>query len=151
MVLCRTQPLSCIHEEFHGQRTYLTYKSSSPGMEFLLKRTTISYSHCGLTSTSWKKNFPSHPLAGQLQQRNKNMQQLYKFKNFICKQSKLYSEYTVWWENSSSVQQNDWAGSSLGQTYFSKKDKNEKNLLGVWLLNIRNTAWSNHNSLFYSN
>lgn len=46
---------SCIHEEFHGQRTYLTYKSSSPGMEFLLKRTTISYSHCGLTSTSWKK------------------------------------------------------------------------------------------------
>lgn len=152
-VLCRTQPLSHIHEGFHGQRTYLTYESSSLGMELLLNRATISpYGHCGLTSTSWKKkNFPPHPLAGQLQQRNKNMQQLYKFKNFICKWSKLYSEYMVWWENSSSVQQNDGAGSSLGQTYSSKKDKKEKNLLGIQLLNIRNTASSNHNSLFYSN
>lgn len=40
----------------------------------------------------------------------------------------LYSEYMAWWENSSSVQQNDWAGSSLGQIYLSKKDKKEKKL-----------------------
>lgn len=43
-------------------------QNSSPGVEFLLSRATISsYSHCGLTSTSWGKNFPPHPLAGQLQ------------------------------------------------------------------------------------
>lgn len=66
MVLCRTQPLSHIHEGFHGQRTYLTYKSSSLGMELLLNRATISpYGHCGLTSTSWKKRtFPHIPWLG---------------------------------------------------------------------------------------
>lgn len=145
--------LYCAQEEFHGQRMNVqNLQSSSPGMEFLLNRATISsYSHCGLTSTSWENNFPPHPLAGQLQQRNKNMQQLYKFKNFICKWSKPYSEYRAWWENSSSVQQNDWAGSSLGQTHLSKKDKKEKSLLGIRLLNIRNTASSNHNSLFFRN
>lgn len=135
-----------------SQNECIELQSSSSGMEFLLNTATISsYSHCGLTSTSWENNFPPHPLAGQLQQRNKNMQQLYKFQNFICKWSKLYSEYRAWWENSSSVQQNDWAGSSLGQTYLGKKDKKEKILLGIRLLNIRNTASSNHNSLFFSN
>lgn len=68
MLLGRTQPLSCIWGVSWLENTF-NLQNSSPGMEFLLNRATISsYGHCGLTSTSWgKKNFPPHSLAGQLQ------------------------------------------------------------------------------------
>lgn len=149
MLLGRTQPLSCIWGVSWLENTF-NLQNSSPGMEFLLNRATISsYGHCGLTSTSWGKKKLSSTFPGWAVARhwNKNMQQLHK----LCKWSKLYSRVHGLVGKFLRAH-NDWAGSSLQQTYLSKKDKKkQKNpLLGIQLLNIRNTASSNHNSLFYS-
>lgn len=100
-------------------------QNSSPGMEFLLNRATISsYGHCGLTSTSWGKKKLSSTFPGWAVARhwNKNMQQLHK----LCKWSKLYSEYMVWWENSSVHRMTGQEAHYDKLTWVRKTKKNKK-------------------------
>lgn len=126
MLLGRTQPLSCIWGVSWLENTF-NLQNSSPGMEFLLNRATISsYGHCGLTSTSWGKKKLSSTFPGWAVARhwNKNMQQLHK----LCKWSKLYSEYMVWWENSSVHRMTGQEAHYDKLTWVRKTKKTKKNL-----------------------
>lgn len=96
-------------------------------MEFLLNRATISsYGHCGLTSTSWgkKKTFLHIPWLGScktLEQKHAAASQTLQVVKVVLRVHGLVGKFLR--------AQNDWAGSSLQQTYLSKKDKkNQKNL-----------------------
>lgn len=103
--------------------------SSSPGMEFLLNRvTTSSYGHCGLTSTSWGKKLSStSPGWAVTTLEQKHAAALYIQKlhlqvvKVVLRVYGLVGKFLL-------VQQNDWAGSSLGQTYLSKKGKKKNQL-----------------------